>query len=70
MAREISEYLARTVPAGVGKRDETWEAVAFADRAMMDAIRAWERGEISYADLEAAGLKYVEAWEGLAGDCS
>lgn len=65
MAREISEYLARTVPAGIGAKDETWEAVSFADRSMMGAIREWEQGKISYTELEAAGVAYVDAWEAV-----
>lgn len=65
MAREISEYLARTVPAGIGTKDETWEAIAAADRGMTDAIRSWEEGKLSYSELEAAGVRYVDAWEGV-----
>ncbi|HET7321582.1 MAG TPA: hypothetical protein VFI96_03735 [Longimicrobiaceae bacterium] len=36
-----------------------------ADDAMMEAIRAWERGELDYAALEEEGVRYVAAWEGV-----
>jgi hypothetical protein len=65
MAMEIHEYLAAELPPGLGARDETWEAVAGADRAMMEAVRGYERGEISFQELEAEGVRYVAAWEGV-----
>lgn len=62
MAGEIHEYLAGLILPGAGSSDEVWAAVAEADVAMMEAGRAFERGEIDHATLEAAGVEYVEAW--------
>lgn len=62
MALEIHEYLARTLSPGIGGHEEAWEQTAEAAAELMGALRAWERGEISYTDLEAAGTRYVEAW--------
>lgn len=62
MALEIHEYLARTLASGIGGSAEAWEQTAGAAAEFMGALRAWERGEISYADLEVVGTRYVEAW--------
>lgn len=62
MAEEIHEYLAGLTPPGIGSSDRVWAGVASADVAMMEAARAFERGETSVDDLEAAGVEYVGAW--------
>lgn len=66
MARDIHEYLARTLPAGIGGREDAWERTAPASDALMAAFAAWDRGELTYAELEEAGVRFVEAW-GEAG---
>lgn len=66
MALEIHQYLASVLPAGIGAREDVWDRVAAADDAMMGAVIAWERGEIGYDELEAEGVRYVEAWQGIA----
>lgn len=62
MAQEIHEYLAGLTPPGIGSSDEVWAGVTDADVAVMEAARAFERGETSVDELEAAGVEYVEAW--------
>lgn len=62
MLGEIEKHLARTLPPGIGAQEEVWEATEFAGEELRAAVLAWERGEISYAELQAAGTRLVEAW--------
>lgn len=62
MAAEIVAYLSPTMEH-CGGRPEVWEALGPADDAMHAAVLAYERGEITYVQLEEAGVRYVEAWE-------
>lgn len=59
MAREIAEYVAGEHPGEVD-----FGAIAEADAAWLRAAAAYEEGQGSYADLEAAGVAYVEAYGG------
>jgi hypothetical protein len=63
MAGEIHEYLTKTLFRGRAVPVEVWEQMKEADIAVTAAMSAWERGEIAYDELEAAGTRYVEAWE-------
>jgi len=52
MAREIHAYLVeQKAPLPSPK----------ADRTIMEAVSRFERGELSYPELEAAGVEFVEA---------
>lgn len=46
--------------------DQLWESLAEHDRALTLALSKFERGEITYPELEATGKKYVDAWEAQA----
>ena len=59
MAREIAEYVAGEHPGEVD-----FAALVEADAAWIRAAAAYEEGQGSYAELEAAGMAYVEAYGG------
>lgn len=67
MAEEMLGYLIDNVLPGVDLSDPVWRAMDGPDRALMQAIGAYERGEISFEALEAAGVEYVEAWGRIEG---
>lgn len=67
LAREIADHIAEICPGGAGALDETWKRTEESGASLDDAMIAFERGEISYPMLEAAGLVYVEAWASLVG---
>lgn len=66
LARDIHHYLAGVLPLGIGSPASTWERMHDADDAMMEKVAAFERGGMSFAELEAEGVRYVEAWQAIA----
>lgn len=65
LSLEILEYVIEEFLAGRDLSHVQWFRMKEPDRAVMEALGAFERGEISYAELEAVGVRYVEAWEGI-----
>ena len=68
MMAEILEYVFAEIMPGVSVDDQLWESLTTPDQAMMDALGAFERGEITYPELEAVGVEYVEAWGALRAE--
>ena len=66
MVGELLEYLIGEVLPGADLSDPAWEAMAALGREVIEAIGRFERGELSYETLEAAGTRYVEAWVGAS----
>lgn len=69
VAGEILEYVFGEILPSVTVDDQLWAALTVPDQAMTAALGGFERGEISYPELEAAGTEYVEAWQAQAERC-
>lgn len=66
LALDILEYVISEFLGGRESLDDAaWSELDDPDRAIMQAIGAYERGEISFEALEDEGVRYVEAWEGI-----
>lgn len=61
LGKVMGEILPSIVPD-----DQLWAALTIPDQEITQALEAFERGEISYPELEATGRKYVEVWEAQA----
>lgn len=68
MLVEIHEYLAGVFTPDCGDPAELCEAMSAPAEEMLAAVREWEDGRLSYEELEAAGVRYVEAWAAIAAD--
>lgn len=63
LSLDILEYVIDEFLAGRESLDDAaWSELDGPDRSMMEAIARFERGEISFVELEAVGVEYVEAW--------
>lgn len=64
LAHDITRWLfsGDVLSPGLAEWPTALEMTEDADREMMDRIRNFEEGRIRFADLEAAGMRYAEAW--------